>query len=141
MTSPALVDIDDIRAAADRIAPLVQTTPMEESRAISSMVGGRVLLKCEHLQRTGSFKIRGAANRIACLSDAERAAGVVCASAGNHAQGVALSALGRTSEAREEIALFEQEGLRRDPGGLERILARLERLAQRRRDQRYIVRT
>ena len=92
MTSPALVDIDDIRAAAERIAPLVQTTPMEESRAISSMVGARVLLKCEHLQRTGSFKIRGAANRIACLSEAERAAGVVCASAGNHAQGVALSA-------------------------------------------------
>ncbi|HEX6256792.1 MAG TPA: threonine ammonia-lyase [Euzebyales bacterium] len=56
------------------------------------MVGAQVLLKCEHLQRTGSFKLRGAYNRIASLSPAEREHGVVCASAGNHAQGVALSA-------------------------------------------------
>lgn len=92
MTTPALVDLAAVTAAGDRIAPFVQSTPMEESRAISAMIGRRTLLKCEHLQRTGSFKIRGAANRIASLTDEETAAGVVCASAGNHAQGVALSA-------------------------------------------------
>ena len=90
--APDLVTLDDITAATGRIAEFVQRTPVEESRAISRLVGGRVLLKCEHLQRTGSFKIRGAANRIARLGPDERDAGVVCASAGNHAQGVALSA-------------------------------------------------
>ena len=61
-------------------------------RALSELVGGPVHLKCENLQRTGSFKVRGAYVRIARLSDAERARGVVAASAGNHAQGVALAA-------------------------------------------------
>jgi threonine dehydratase len=65
---------------------------MEESRWLSSIVGGPVLLKCENLQRTGSFKIRGAFNRISRLDEDERARGVVAASAGNHAQGVALAA-------------------------------------------------
>ncbi len=65
---------------------------MEESRAVSELVGHPTLLKCEHLQRTGSFKIRGATNCIIQLEDEEKAAGVVCASAGNHAQGVALAA-------------------------------------------------
>lgn len=87
-----LVTLEEVRQARTRIADLVQVTPVETSRAISREVGAPVLLKCEHLQRTGSFKIRGAANRIARLSDAERAAGVVCASAGNHAQGVAVAA-------------------------------------------------
>ncbi|MGI9015874.1 MAG: threonine ammonia-lyase [Euzebya sp.] len=86
------VTLDQIRAARQRINDLVQVTPLEESRAVSGMTGHRTLLKCEHLQRTGSFKIRGAANRIALLSRQEKDAGVVCASAGNHAQGVALSA-------------------------------------------------
>ncbi|CAN5513460.1 threonine ammonia-lyase [soil metagenome] len=89
---PALVNVAQVQAARTRIAPFVQVTPVEESRAISALTGTRTLLKCEHLQRTGSFKIRGAANRIALLTDAERAAGVVCASAGNHAQGVAVAA-------------------------------------------------
>jgi threonine dehydratase len=89
---PRLVTLDDIRAARERLADVVVRTPMEESRAVSAVAGVETLLKCEHLQRTGSFKIRGAYNRIARLTDAERAAGVVCASAGNHAQGVALSA-------------------------------------------------
>lgn len=87
-----LVTLDEVVAAHARIADVVQVTPVEESRAVSRMTGHRTLLKCEHLQRTGSFKIRGAANRIARLRPAEREAGVVCASAGNHAQGVALSA-------------------------------------------------
>ena len=65
---------------------------MEESRWLSALTGGPVLLKCENLQRTGSFKIRGAYVRISRLTDEERARGVVAASAGNHAQGVALAA-------------------------------------------------
>ena len=65
---------------------------MLESRWLSGVAGMPVYLKCENLQRTGSFKVRGAAVRIARLSDEERARGVVAASAGNHAQGVALAA-------------------------------------------------
>lgn len=87
-----LVTLEEIRAARARTQDLVQVTPVEQSRAVSRMAGYDTLLKCEHLQRTGSFKIRGAANRIGMLSEEEKAAGVVCASAGNHAQGVALSA-------------------------------------------------
>ena len=67
-------------------------TPMEDSRWLSALAGGPVPLKCENLQRTGSFKIRGAYVRISRLSEEERARGVVAASAGNHAQGVALAA-------------------------------------------------
>ncbi|MBW3620638.1 MAG: threonine ammonia-lyase [Actinobacteria bacterium] len=85
-----LVSAAAIRRAAERLQPVLQPTPVEGSRALSEVLGGEVVLKCENLQRTGSFKLRGAYNRIALLSDAERAGGVVCASAGNHAQGVAL---------------------------------------------------
>ena len=67
-------------------------TPMDESRWLSALCGGQVSLKCENLQRTGSFKARGAYTRMARLSPEERAHGVVAASAGNHAQGVALAA-------------------------------------------------
>ncbi len=87
-----LVGIDDVRAAASRLYSVIQPTPIEASRALSEAAGVEVLLKCENLQRTGSFKLRGAYNRIAQLSDDERSRGVVCASAGNHAQGVALAA-------------------------------------------------
>ncbi len=87
-----LVTVDEIRAAAELLAPIVRHTPMESSRPLSDRVGGPVYLKCENLQRTGSFKIRGAYTRISRLTDDERAAGVVAASAGNHAQGVALAA-------------------------------------------------
>lgn len=90
--NPELVTVAEIQAAAELLAPIVRHTPMESSRPMSDRVGGPVYLKCENLQRTGSFKIRGAYTRIARLSDAERAAGVVAASAGNHAQGVALAA-------------------------------------------------
>ncbi len=90
--NPDLVTVEEIRAAAELLKPVVRHTPMESSRPLSDRVGGPVYLKCENLQRTGSFKIRGAYTRIARLSEAERAAGVVAASAGNHAQGVALAA-------------------------------------------------
>jgi len=87
-----LVSLADVRAARVLLDGIARTTPLEGSRALTNRVGGPVWLKCENLQRTGSFKIRGAYVRIARLSDAERARGVVAASAGNHAQGVALAA-------------------------------------------------
>jgi threonine dehydratase len=90
--STELVGIADIRAARELLAGVVRVTPMEGSRPLASLVGGPVSLKCENLQRSGSFKIRGAYVRIARLTDAERTKGVVAASAGNHAQGVALAA-------------------------------------------------
>ena len=74
------------------IHDVISDTPMLYSRVLSGVVGGPVFLKCENLQRTGSFKVRGAFFRIARLPDAERARGVVAASAGNHAQGVAFAA-------------------------------------------------
>jgi threonine dehydratase len=86
------VDRDAVRAARDLLAGVVTVTPMAGSRALSELCGGPVVLKCENLQRTGSFKIRGAYTRIARLDPAQRARGVVAASAGNHAQGVALAA-------------------------------------------------
>ncbi len=92
VSSPPLVTVDDVRAAAELLDGVALRTPLEDSRHASKLAGGPVLLKCEHLQRTGSFKIRGAYTRIARLSADERRAGVVAASAGNHAQGVALAA-------------------------------------------------
>lgn len=87
-----LVQPDDIVAARELLGDVILPTPMLFSRVLSEAVGGPVYLKCENLQRTGSFKVRGAYTRIARLSDAERARGVVAASAGNHAQGVAFAA-------------------------------------------------
>jgi threonine dehydratase len=87
-----LVTVDRIHAARALLAGVVRETPMEHSRMLSAEHGGEVYLKCENLQRTGSFKIRGAYVRIHGLSPADRARGVVAASAGNHAQGVALAA-------------------------------------------------
>lgn len=86
------VGLADVRAARCLLEGVARTTPLAGLRELSEQVGGPVLLKCENLQRTGSFKIRGAYVRIARLRDAERARGVVAASAGNHAQGVALAA-------------------------------------------------
>jgi threonine dehydratase len=82
----------DIETARDLLGDVARLTPVETSRPLSERVGGPVALKCENLQRAGSFKIRGAYVRIARLTDADRARGVVAASAGNHAQGVALAA-------------------------------------------------
>ncbi|NEA62477.1 threonine ammonia-lyase [Streptomyces sp. SID12488] len=85
------VTLDDVRGAQKMLMGVARVTAMEGSRYLSQLVGAPVHLKCENLQRTGSFKLRGAYVRIAGLLPEERAAGVVAASAGNHAQGVALA--------------------------------------------------
>jgi threonine dehydratase len=82
----------EFEAARETVAAVVDLTPMESSRSLSEVLGSDVWLKCENLQRTGSYKIRGAYNRLVHLSDEEKARGVVAASAGNHAQGVAFAA-------------------------------------------------
>jgi threonine dehydratase len=87
-----LVTLADIEAARELIGGVIRVTPLEPCRPLQAKLGGPAWLKCEHLQRAGSFKVRGAYTRIARLSDEERAQGVVAASAGNHAQGVALAA-------------------------------------------------
>src|SRR5450631_1555840 len=91
MTS-SQVQTDDVVAARKLLRDVISDTPVLHSRVLSELVAGPVFLKCENLQRTGSFKVRGAYHRIARLAEAERARGVVAASAGNHAQGVAFAA-------------------------------------------------
>ncbi|MEF2978274.1 threonine ammonia-lyase [Subtercola sp. YIM 133946] len=86
---PALADIESARQV---VAAAAQVTPMESSRFLAEVLGSEVLLKLENLQRTGSYKIRGAYYRMSRLSPEEKARGVVAASAGNHAQGVAFAA-------------------------------------------------
>ncbi|HST80422.1 MAG TPA: threonine ammonia-lyase [Kineosporiaceae bacterium] len=86
------VTLEDVEAAGRLLRGVVRRTPVVRSRALSDRLGGPVHLKCENLQRAGSFKIRGAYTRMSRLSDEEKARGVVAASAGNHAQGVALAA-------------------------------------------------
>jgi len=86
-----LVNIEQIEQARKLLEGVVRKTPMEHARDLETLHGGAVYLKCENLQRTGSFKIRGAYTRIHGLTGEERARGVVAASAGNHAQGVALA--------------------------------------------------
>ena len=86
------VTFQDIAEAADRIHGLVVETPLLEVPALSEAIDGRFFVKCENLQRTGSFKLRGAMNSLARLTEADRAKGVVAYSSGNHAQGVAAAA-------------------------------------------------
>ena len=86
-----MIGPSDVTAAAALLDGVVIRTPVQRSRVLSELVGTDVWLKCENLQRAGSFKIRGAYTRISRLSDEEKARGVVAASAGNHAQGVALA--------------------------------------------------
>ncbi|WP_309066522.1 threonine ammonia-lyase [Microbacterium sp.] len=88
-TTPTL---EEFTAAAESLAGVISHTPALSSRALSEVLGSPVVLKMENLQRTGSFKIRGATYRLAQLTPEERSRGVVAASAGNHAQGVALAA-------------------------------------------------
>ena len=88
-TAPGLKEIQEARARLDGIA---RATPVYGTETLSRIIGREVALKAENLQRTGSFKIRGAVNKIATLSDAEKRAGVVAASAGNHGQAVAWAA-------------------------------------------------
>ena len=92
-TTPDLVTIEDVHAARERIVGAARVTPMWPSVSLSNLAGVPVLLKCEQLQRGGSFKFRGASNMLASLATTPR--GVIAASAGNHAQGVALAAAER----------------------------------------------
>jgi threonine dehydratase len=91
-TTTGRLGLDDVIAAREVLSGVMLSTPLLQSRVLSERIGGPVYLKCENLQRTGSFKARGAYLRIARLSEAERDRGVIAASAGNHAQGVAFSA-------------------------------------------------
>ncbi len=88
----ALPTYDDVRCAAERIRDVAVVTPLIESQLLNEELGGRLLVKCEMLQKTGSFKFRGAYNRIAQIPEAKRKDGVVAFSSGNHAQGVAAAA-------------------------------------------------
>ncbi len=87
-----MITLDDIREAHRNISGLVHHTPLMHSSAIGTRAGVDLFLKCENLQKTGSFKPRGALNKLAHLSEAEKARGVITVSAGNHAQGVAFAA-------------------------------------------------
>ncbi|MFT4647953.1 MAG: threonine dehydratase [Glaciecola sp.] len=91
-SSDPIKALEHIRAARERLAPYIRTTPTVYSYTFSETLGTDVFLKLENLQRTGSFKVRGALNRILTLSEEARAKGLIAASAGNHAQGVALAA-------------------------------------------------
>lgn len=90
--TPVGPTLSDFRDARERVSPVIHLTPMETSSHLGGVLGAPVFLKCENLQRTGSYKIRGAYNRLSRLTDEEKARGVVAASAGNHAQGVAYAA-------------------------------------------------
>ena len=85
-TAPTIADIQEARR---RLAGIARSTPVYGSETFSRLFGREIWLKAENLQRTGAFKVRGAVNKIATLSQEERAAGVVAASAGNHGQAVA----------------------------------------------------
>ncbi|MCS0496161.1 threonine/serine dehydratase [Ancylobacter sp. MQZ15Z-1] len=92
MQTNALPTIDDVASAAERLAGVAVRTPLIASPRLDELTGGRVFLKPEPLQRTGSFKFRGAYNRISRIPEDQRAGGVVACSSGNHAQGVAAAA-------------------------------------------------
>jgi len=92
VTAAPLLTIDDVHAAARRLSDRIHRTPVITSQAFDDASGSQVFFKCENLQRAGSFKIRGALNKLLSLTSAERARGVVAYSSGNHAQGVALAA-------------------------------------------------
>ena len=84
--------LDDVRAAAGRLAGAIERTPFVHSRTLSQLTGAQVFLKAENLQRIGAFKFRGAYHAIARLTPDQLARGIVAYSSGNHAQAVALSA-------------------------------------------------
>ena len=93
------VTIDDIRKAQDTIKDIVKRTDILESTKLSLLTNANIYYKCENLQKTGSFKVRGACNKIANLTEEEKSKGVIASSAGNHAQGVALGAKMNSIEA------------------------------------------
>ena len=86
------IELVDVEAAADRIAPFVRRTPVVSSTVVSELIGAEVFCKAESLQRTGSFKFRGATNAIAALSEEERSEGIVTFSSGNHGQAISRAA-------------------------------------------------
>lgn len=86
------LSLKDIQKAKETIKDIVKKTDILESAKLSAMTGANIYYKCENLQKTGSFKVRGACNKIANLTEKEKASGVIASSAGNHAQGVALGA-------------------------------------------------
>jgi threonine dehydratase len=90
-TPPPAIGSDEVRQAVERLRPWVHRTPVLQSKTLNARSRGTVLLKCENFQRVGAFKFRGAMNALLQLGDAERAAGVVTHSSGNHAQAVALA--------------------------------------------------
>jgi len=90
--TPFALDLDDFRAARARIAPHIKHTPLLTSRQLSERTGFEVRTKAEMFQRVGSYKIRGPLNKFALMPEEQKRRGVVCSSAGNHAQGVALAA-------------------------------------------------
>ncbi len=87
--------LDDVRRATERVSPRVHRTPVLTSRSVDQLAGGRVHFKSEHLQRTGSFKFRGATNAVLALDDAAAGRGVAAHSSGNHAAALALAARDR----------------------------------------------
>src|SRR5690242_18410253 len=87
-----MITAQNVLTAADRIQSVIRTTPTDASLALSELSGCHVWLKLEHLQHTGSFKLRGAANKLLSLSAAERARGVITASNGNHGIAVCYAA-------------------------------------------------
>src|SRR5215471_13554734 len=89
---PDLPTAADVEAAARRLKGVALHTPLVASPVLDALTGGRVFLKCETLQRTGSFKFRGAYNKVSSIPQEQRAGGVVAFSSGNHAQGVAAAA-------------------------------------------------
>ncbi|HEV7963532.1 MAG TPA: pyridoxal-phosphate dependent enzyme [Actinoplanes sp.] len=99
MTSTPPVTLDDVRSAADQIKGVAHRTPVVTSRTLDAIVGARVFLKCENLQRVGAFKFRGAYNAVSRLAPEQLAKGIAAYSSGNHAQAVALAAreLGSTA--------------------------------------------
>lgn len=86
------LQLREIELAAERLKPILHHTELDLSSTFSKMTGGEIYLKCENRQKTGSFKIRGASNKIACLAQSGELKSVVASSAGNHAQGVAYAA-------------------------------------------------
>ena len=95
--------LDDVRAAADRLRGRAHVTPVFTSRSLDDRVGAHVFLKCEHFQRVGAFKFRGAFNAVSMLSEAELRRGILTYSSGNHAQAVAL--VGRLFETAVTVVM------------------------------------
>ena len=89
---PLAISFDDVAAAAQRLAGVAHRTPVMTSSTADALCGGRLFFKCENLQRMGAFKFRGAYNALSQFTDAQRRAGVIAFSSGNHAQAIALSA-------------------------------------------------